>query len=127
LDVTVSNPAAPTFRVPAIRSHEVPQATNICRDKDKTAHYHELSFPDITLFTPQRYFTFNVETTGRLGASACLFVKELYRASGRLWELENLIGSSPIQSLLRDIVTVVAKFNAQAMLFHKRNVSTAAH
>jgi hypothetical protein len=127
IDVTVSNPAAPTFRAPAIRSHEVPQATNIRRDKDKTAHYHELSFPDITLFTPQRYFTFNVEATGRLGASACLFVEELYRASGRLWELDNLIGPSPIQSLLRDIVTVVAKFNAQAMLFHKRNVSTAAH
>jgi hypothetical protein len=41
--------------------------------------------------------------------------------------LDNLIGPSPIQSLLRDIVTVVAKFNAQAMLFHKWNVSTAAH
>ncbi len=27
----------------------------------------------------------------------------------------------------RDIVTVVANFKAQAMLFHKRNVSTAAH
>jgi hypothetical protein len=112
---------------PAIRSHEVPHATNIRRDKDKTAHYHELSFSDITLFTPQRYFTFNVEATGRLGASARLFVEELYRASGRLWELDNLIGPSPIQSLLRDIVTVVAKFNAQAMLFHKRDVSTAAH
>jgi hypothetical protein len=69
-----------------------------------------------------------VEATERLGASARLFVEELYRASGRLWELDNLIGPSPIiQSLLRDIVTVVAKFNAQAMLFHKRNVSTAAH
>jgi hypothetical protein len=68
-----------------------------------------------------------MEATGRLGASACLFVEELYRASGRLWELDNLIVPSPIQSLLRDIVTIVAKFNAQAMLFHKRNVSTAAH
>ncbi len=74
----------------------------------KTAHYHELFFPDITLFTPQRYYTFNVEATGRLGASACLFAEELYRASGRLWELDNLIGPSPIQSLLRDIVTVVS-------------------
>jgi hypothetical protein len=51
------------------------------------------SFPDITLFTPQRNFTFNVEATGRLGVSARLFVKELYRASGRLWKLDNnLIG-----------------------------------
>ncbi len=41
--------------------------------------------------------------------------------------MDNLIGSSPIKSLLRDIVTVAAKFYAQAMLFHKRNVSTAAH
>ena len=127
LDVSVSNPAAPSFRCPGVRSHEVPQAANIRRDKEKTAHYHELSFPDITLFTPQRYFTFNVEATGRLGASACLFVEELYRASGRLWELANLIGPSPIHALARDIVTVVAKYNAQAMLFHKRNVSTAGH
>jgi hypothetical protein len=124
----VSIPAAPTFRAPAIWSHEVRQATNIRRDIDKTAHDHELFFPDITLFTPQRYFTFNVEATGRLGAYARLFVEELYRASGRLWELDNLMCPSPIQSLLRDIVAVVAKFkNAQAMLFHKRNVSTAAH
>jgi hypothetical protein len=64
-----------------------------------------------------------VEATERLGVSARLFLEELYRASGRLWELDNLIGPSPIQSLLSDIVTVVAKFNAQAMLFHKRNVS----
>ncbi len=68
-----------------------------------------------------------MEAAGRLGASARLFVKELYRASGKLWELDNLIGPSYIQSLLRDIVTVVAKFNAQAMMFRKRNVSTAAH
>jgi hypothetical protein len=41
--------------------------------------------------------------------------------------LDNLMCPSLIQSLLRDIVTVVAKFNAQAMLFHKRNVSIAVH
>jgi hypothetical protein len=67
------------------------------------------AIPDITLFTPQRYFTFNVEATGRLGASARLLVEELYRASGKRCELGNSIGPSPIQSLLRDIVT---KFNA---------------
>jgi hypothetical protein len=71
------------------------------------------------LFKPQRYFTSNVEATGRLGASTHLFVEELYRASKMLWELGNLIVPSPIQSLLPNIVTVVAKFNAQAMLFHK--------
>ena len=89
IDVTVSNPAAPTYRAQAIRSHEVVQATNSRRDLDKTARYHGLSSPDITLVAPRRYFTFNVEATGRLGASACLFVEELYLASGRHWELAN--------------------------------------
>jgi hypothetical protein len=55
---------------------------------------------------------FNVEATGRLGASACLFVEELYLASGRHWELANLIGPSPLMSLIKDIGAVVAKFNA---------------
>jgi hypothetical protein len=59
-----------------------------------------------------------MEATGSLGASARLFVEELYRASGRLWELDNLLGPSPIQYLLRDIVTMVAKFKAQAMLLY---------
>jgi hypothetical protein len=36
--------------------------------------------------------------------------------------LGNLIGPSPIQSLLRDFLNVVAKFSAQATkLFYKRN------
>ncbi len=69
IDVTVSNPAALTYRAQAIRSHEVVQATNSRRDLDKTARYHGLSSPDITLVAPRRYFTFNVEATGRLSAS----------------------------------------------------------
>jgi hypothetical protein len=48
----------------------------------------------------------------------------LYLASGRHWELANLIGPSPLMSLIKDIGAVVAKFNAQAALFHRRNAIT---
>ena len=64
-----------------------------------------------------------MEATGRLGASAEQFIKDLYKECQRARELEAAIGPSPIQALARDIGTVIAKYNAQAALFYKRAVS----
>jgi len=123
LDVAIANPAAPSYRNQQNGSIVKPGAANEYRDQFKTAHYSNLTYPDVTKLSPRCYYTFNVEATGRLGASAEQFIKDLYKECQRARELEAAIGPSPIQALARDIGTVIAKYNAQAALFYKRAVS----
>ena len=123
MDVSIVNPSAPSHRVHRIDAHEVKNAANDFQDRRKTTHYRALSFPDITQMTPQCYYTFNVEATGRIGPAAIKFITDLYRASDKAHELDTVFGPSPIMILTRDLVTVITKFNAQAALFHKRNAT----
>lgn len=123
LDVVVCNPAAPTYRSGAMKSHLVDQAANRRRDEMKILRYRETTQPDITRMDPRQYYTFNVEATGRIGPSAEQFVKDLFRACGHANELQSHRGPSPILALTKDIGSVIAKVNAQAALHFKREVS----
>ena len=123
VDVVVCNPSAPCYRNRRVRAHEVIQAANNRRDQFKIDHYHRLTSPDITRMSPQAYYTFNVEATGRLGPAAEKFVQDLYRACGRASDLDVAVGPSPILALTRDVGTVIAKYNAQVALSYIRESS----
>lgn len=110
LDITVSDPAAPTYRRLTPESSVThADATNRCRETQKTNHY-ALSPSDIVqrgLFVP-----FAVEATGRLGPAALSFLQTLMPPDRR--------GLTPISTLITQIGTVIAKSNAQATAYLMR-------
>jgi len=125
IDVAIANPAAPCYRARSIKAYENPGAASNFRDKRKTKRYHQFSHPDITTCNPRKYYTFNVEATGRLGDAAQAFLEDLYRATERNAELIAFQGPSPLTVLHREISSIIAKRNARAARFHKRKAAVA--
>ena len=123
IDVAIANPAAPSYRANSIKAYENPGAASKVRDEHKTRRYHRYSYPDITTCNPKKYYTFNVEATGRLGDAALSFIEELYRATDRSAELIAFQGPSPLTVLNREISSIIAKRNARAASFHKRKAT----
>eukprot|EP01039_Chlorochromonas_danica_P013562 gene13562-biopygen7323 len=110
----MGNPAAPRFFNAGKDPHLIPDATNIARDQEKLAHYRK--FTTLTARTPKVYYTFDVETTGRLGPPALAFLQDFYRVAGSSFDHEGLpaqFGPSPLMKLMKRIVPAVAKVNAK--------------
>ena len=100
LDVTISDPAAPTYRNLAISSTTTPNATNNHREAEKTAKYNT-TVPNIV--NAGQFVPFAVEATGRLGSSASTFLSSI---------------KTPEVSLKRlkaTIETAIVKMNAQCI------------
>lgn len=109
LDVTVANPAAPSYE--PLKPHDKQDVAGKRRVDQKETRYHSISHPNITSMTPRRYYTFNLEATGRLCASAKDFIEDLFDAAGR--------DTDTVNCHCRKTQCT------QAALFHKRNAALA--
>eukprot|EP00981_Chlorochromonas_danica_P009098 scaffold2488_cov209-Ochromonas_danica.AAC.1 len=127
LDVAMGNPAAPRYFRAGKAPHLHPDAVNRARDQEKIAHYNK----DTTLVaqTPRRFYTFDVEATGRLGPSALAFLQDFHRSAGIPYVTEGIharFGPSPVMKLLRNIVPAVARIIAKLSKTYTKFIATSA-
>jgi hypothetical protein len=104
IDVTISNPAAPTFR--ALEPWRIRNVTNNQRERDKLRFYQR-THP--VWVAEGRIIPFAVEATGGIGTKAIVMLEALLPKCAE--------STAAISHLFNQISTVVAKYNSQCLQY----------